>query len=281
LDPVPLDLRLASGSLHALRWGGADGPAVLCVPGLSANARSFDVAAAALAARGRSVVALDLRGRGRSPASGPGTYGWPSHAADVLEVADRLRLETFDVVGHSMGAFVAMEVARASAARLRRVVLVDAVGPPEPAAVPAILASVQRLGVVYPSADAYCALLHGRGTLEPWDALWKGHSVYELEELPPGVRPRTSREAVLEDMLYGASHDARALWPVLRMPTLLVRATRPLAPAAAYVVGPALRDEFAKEVPAAAVAEVDANHYGIVAHGDALRAIDAFLSPPG
>ena len=40
------------------------GRLVLCVPGLSANSRSFDYLAAELAAAGQRVVTVDLRGRG-------------------------------------------------------------------------------------------------------------------------------------------------------------------------------------------------------------------------
>jgi|GEM_PF-6678226 len=34
------------------------------------------------------LVAIDLRGRGRSEVTGPGSYGWRNHARDVLGVAD-------------------------------------------------------------------------------------------------------------------------------------------------------------------------------------------------
>jgi pimeloyl-ACP methyl ester carboxylesterase len=281
MNPVPLDLRLRSGSLRALRLGPERGAPVLCVPGLSANARSFDAVSAALARRGRQVVALDLRGRGFSPATAPGSHGWLRHAEDVLEVADRLGFASLDLVGHSMGAFVSMQVVALAPARVRRLVLVDAAGTPEPGVVPPIMASVQRLGVVYPSAEAYCALIRGNGAAVPWTELWEGHSLYELERVVGGVRPRTSPVAVLEDLAYGASHDARELWPSLRMPTLLVRAARPLHPTVAFVVGTALRDAFLSEVPSARAIDVDANHYGVMAHPDALRAIEEFVLTGG
>jgi pimeloyl-ACP methyl ester carboxylesterase len=85
-----IDLQLSSGRLRALRSGPAGGIAAVCVPGLSANARSFDAVAAMLVERGRPVIALDLRGRGYSPATPPGTYGWLRHARDVLDVARQL-----------------------------------------------------------------------------------------------------------------------------------------------------------------------------------------------
>lgn len=280
MDSASLDLALTSGALHALQRGPAGGPPVLCVPGLSAHAGSFDLLAERLAAGGLRVVALDLRGRGRSPATAPDTHGWKRHAEDVLEAAHKLGLPAFDLVGHSMGAFVSMQAAALEPGRIRRLVLIDGVGPPEPAAIPPVLAGIERLGRVYPSAQEYGDSIRLHGAAVPWHELWERHYLDELDPAPGGVRPRTSKAAVLEDAIYGGTHDARELWPLLRMPTLLVRASRPLLPGTGFVVGAALRDSFLAAVPAAEVVEVDANHYGVMAHEEGLRAIAGFLSRP-
>jgi lipase len=275
----PADLEVSRGPLHALRSGPQDGAAVLCVPGLSANARSFDLIAATLAENGHSVVAFDLRGRGLSPAGAAGSHGWSHHAADLLEAATRLGITRFDLVGHSMGAFVSLQLAALAPDRIHRLVLIDAAGPPEPAVVPPILAAVQRLDRVYGSEEEYLAPIEQHGAAEPWLPLWRAHYLYELEPAPGGgVRPRTSKAAVLEDVLYGSKQDAMAFWPSLRMPTLLVRAARPLLPKTGFVVGAALRDAFLDAVPSARAVEIDANHYGVMAHPDSLRAIAAFLA---
>ena len=272
-----IELKLSSGTLHALRSGAGRGTPVVCVPGLSANARSFDAIARELDPR-HPVVRLDLRGRGMSPAGAPGSLGWRRHAEDVLSAATQLGIEAFDLVGHSMGAFVSMQTAALGPARVRKLVLIDGVGAPEPAVVPPILAAVQRLNVVYRSEAEYCELVHKSGAAQPWDELWKDHYLYELERVPGGFQPRTSKTAVTEDVIYGSRNDARAFWPALRMPTLLVRASRPLLPGTGFVVGVKLRDAFLEAVPSARAAEVDANHYGVMAHPDALREISRFLS---
>ena len=278
MEFASLDLALASGPLRALQRGPAGGAPVLCVPGLSANARSFDVLGAFLAARGRRVVALDLRGRGRSPAGVPGSHGWKRHAEDVLEAAARLGFASIDLIGHSMGAFVSMQAAALEPDRVRRLVLIDGVGPPEPAVVPPILAAVDRLGTVYASAEEYCERIRRYGAAVPWEDLWEQHYLEDLEQVPGGVQPRTSKPAVVEDAIYGGTHDARLFWPALRMPTLLLRAARELLPGKGFVVGADLRESFRAAVPSSRVAEVDANHYGVMAHEETLRAIDDFLS---
>jgi pimeloyl-ACP methyl ester carboxylesterase len=274
----PLDLQLSSGRLHALRSGPEGGAPVICVPGLSANARSFDVIAAYLAAARRHLVALDLRGRGLSPAGAPGTHGWRRHAEDVLEATTKLGFASFDLIGHSMGAFVSMQAAALEVGRIRRLVLIDAAGVPEPAVIPPILAAVQRLGIVYRTAEDYLAVIQRHGAAEPWDELWKAHYLYDLEAVAGGVQSRTSKAAVLEDVVYGSRQDVKTLWPDLKMPTLLVRAGRPLLPGTGYVVGAALRDAFLDAVPSAGAVEIDANHYGVMAHSEALRAIGNFVT---
>src|SRR5687768_15244379 len=122
-----------------------DAPTVMCVPGLSSNATGFDRLAADLVAEGRQVVALDLRGRGASDRTPQGSYGWPAHAADVAGVAAELGLQRFDVVGHSMGAYVAMQLAATEADRVRRLVLIDGAGVPEPEALEVIGKGLERL----------------------------------------------------------------------------------------------------------------------------------------
>jgi len=278
VEAARIDLQLSSGSLRALRLGPESGAPVLCVPGLSANARSFDAVARRLAERGRAVVVVDLRGRGFSPATSAGTYGWRRHAEDVLEAARSLRFASIDLVGHSMGAFVSMQAAALEPARVRRLVLIDAAGVPEPAVIPPILAALQRLDVIYPSAEAYCDEIRRAAVAVPWE-LWGPQYLYDLEPAPGGVRSRTSKAAVIEDAVFGGGHDARQFWEALRMPVLLLRAARPL-PGGGFVVGAQLRDAFLAAVPSGEVAEVDANHYGVMADPEALRAIDEFLARP-
>jgi pimeloyl-ACP methyl ester carboxylesterase len=294
--PEAFDLALPSGRLRALGWGrkgpgggGADGrPLVVCVHGLSANARSFDAVAGRLAREGRRVVALDLRGRGQSEVTGPGSYGWEAHARDVLEAASRLAgSERFDLVGHSMGAFVSMQAKALAPARIRRLVLIDAAGSPEPAAIPPILAGLARLGPLFPSADAYVQAVRAGGTVSPWGPVWEAHYRHELEEPREGapggggggggVRARTSLDAVQEDLRYAAGRQPAAFWPRLDAATLLVRAGVPLTPEGGDVLRAEDFAAFAREVRGAATLQVDANHYGVMTHAATLEGVAGFL----
>jgi pimeloyl-ACP methyl ester carboxylesterase len=102
------------------RVGGA-GPPVVLVHGLSGSGRWWRRNAGALAARFR-VFAVDLVGFGRS--RGPFRL---AEAADVLrDWMGRVGVHRAHVVGHSMGGYIAAELATGADAPVDRLVLVDA-----------------------------------------------------------------------------------------------------------------------------------------------------------
>jgi len=267
------------GPLQAESWGDPEGFVTFGIPGLSANLRAFDVIAAAVAAPGRRFVSLDLRGRGLSEVTPPGSYGWESHARDVVAAADLLGAKRFNVVGWSMGAFVSLEVARQAGDRLDRVALIDAAGPVDEVVNRLVQLSVDRLDTVHPSLAAYLGLVKGIGTVTPWSEYWDRYFAYELQEVPGGVSSRSRKAAVMEDFDYGDRRDARMLWPALTMPVLLIRAGRPmLAGTGGDVVRPEIRDEFLAAVPRVEHVEIDANHYSIACHPETAEALRRFLS---
>ncbi len=78
----------------------------------------------------RRAVALDLRGHGLSQDPADGDYRVESMAADVHAVADGLGLNTFVLVGHSMGGAVAIAYAASHPERAAGLLLVDTAGDP-------------------------------------------------------------------------------------------------------------------------------------------------------
>jgi 3-oxoadipate enol-lactonase len=256
------------------------GSLVLCVHGLSANCRSFDRLVPALGADGHHVVTMDLRGRGHSETTAPGTYGWDSHVRDLLEIADSFDAESFDLIGHSMGGFIGMTLAAHHRQRCRRLVLIDAVGVPEPSALVPIAKSVSRLGRTYPSAAAALSYVRDSGTIAPWNEFWDNYFTWEQEPAADStVRIRTDLTAVQEDGADAAKHDLYALWPRIRGPILLIRAATPLGPGGGLVVSRQDADRFAAETPNATVLDVDADHYTILLDPTAVESIRRFIRP--
>ena len=100
---------------YRLYPGDAAAPPVLCLPGLTRNARDFDHLAARLAGP-RQVIAVDFRGRGRSDyAKDPATYVPATYVADVQALLAERGITRFVAVGTSLGGIVTMLLAQAGA----------------------------------------------------------------------------------------------------------------------------------------------------------------------
>jgi len=114
---------------HFLRYGGTDGPrgdrdAVILIPGITSPAVTWGFVAEVMG-RHFDTYVLDVRGRGLSQ-SGPGLdYGLNAQALDVLAFAEALGMKRYALVGHSMGARIAIRAARSHPEGLARLVAVD------------------------------------------------------------------------------------------------------------------------------------------------------------
>jgi N-formylmaleamate deformylase len=98
-------------------------PLVL-IPGITSPAVSWEFVAERLADR-NDVYVLDNRGRGLSQGGASLSYRLDDYAADTAGLIRALRLERPDIVGHSMGARIAVRLAARSPECIGRMVLVD------------------------------------------------------------------------------------------------------------------------------------------------------------
>ncbi|MDD5309579.1 MAG: alpha/beta hydrolase [Deltaproteobacteria bacterium] len=105
------------------------GPALLMIHGLFVSGDVFRPIVDRLSDRFRC-LAIDLPGSGRSIASLSFIPGWLSYAKAVLDTADALSLARFSLLGHSMGAGIAIVAAANAARRVEKLVLADAVSLP-------------------------------------------------------------------------------------------------------------------------------------------------------
>jgi pimeloyl-ACP methyl ester carboxylesterase len=77
-------------------------------------------------ARSRRVITFDHRGHGESLNTGDAaTYTFDQLVTDMSSLVDRLGLDRFDLLGHSMGGVVSMRYALAQPERVRSLVLMD------------------------------------------------------------------------------------------------------------------------------------------------------------
>ncbi|MCG8364020.1 MAG: alpha/beta fold hydrolase, partial [Pseudanabaenales cyanobacterium] len=111
-------------------WGPETGRSILCLHGVLDQGAIWDAIAPALVRHGYRVIAPDLRGHGKSAHVGPGgNYQVLDHLGDVDALVQHLGLETFPVVGHSMGAMIAASLASARPEQIQSLTLVEHIVP--------------------------------------------------------------------------------------------------------------------------------------------------------
>ena len=104
-------------------------PPVICIHGLTRNARDFEDLAPRIAATGRRVLAVDVRGRGLSARDpNPMNYHPGMYAADIVALLEAAKIDKAVFVGTSMGGLITMVLASFKPEAIAAAVLND-VGP--------------------------------------------------------------------------------------------------------------------------------------------------------
>jgi len=117
--------------LHYRDYAGGEGqgrPPIICIPGLTRNARDFEGVAERLSPDWR-VIAVDLRGRGESAhAKDPMTYVPLTYLEDMEALIAELGLERFVLLGTSLGGLITMLLAANGKERVAGALIND-IGP--------------------------------------------------------------------------------------------------------------------------------------------------------
>lgn len=104
-------------------------PPVICLHGLTRNARDFEDLAPHIAAQGWRVLVPTMRGRGDSDyAEEPASYQIPTYTADLLALLEAEAIDRFVSVGTSMGGLITLALAAQQPDRIAGTLLND-VGP--------------------------------------------------------------------------------------------------------------------------------------------------------
>jgi len=196
---------------------GAD--CVVCVHGLTQHGGVFEPLAARLAAAGRFVVAVDLRGHGESGSEPPWNVG--THVGDLLETLDALDVGSAAWVGHSFGGLVVAATAARSGERVERLALLEP-GLQVPAARALRSAETERLDWSFATVEgAVQAILSSPTTFAPPREVVAAYVADDLRKGPDGrFRFRSSPAAAV----VAWSEMTLPPPPVAVRPTLIVRA---------------------------------------------------------
>lgn len=106
----------------------SDKTPVICVPGLTRNARDFEHLGASLQG-GRRIIMLDLRGRGMSEyAKDSSSYNPKQYVSDIIKLMDELTLPKAVFFGTSLGGVITMIMSKMHPGRIAGALLND-IGP--------------------------------------------------------------------------------------------------------------------------------------------------------
>ena len=271
-------------------WNPGRQRTVIAFHGISGSHQSWRAVARALP--DVTFVAPDLRGRGGSRAL-IGPFGMAQHAADGVAALDHLDIRgAVDVLGHSMGGFVAMRFAELSPERTRAVTLVDGGIPlPLPEGIPietlmkqTLGPALARLAETYPIREAYREFWHAHPAFaNDWTPDAVAYVDYDLVGEEPELRSSASPDAVLGDAVeQGVGTIADQPWSRVSQPIVFLRAPRGMMDGPAGLYPSDYVEQFAEKHPNLHVEDVpDVNHYTIIMKQDGADAVAAAVSREG
>lgn len=261
--------------------GGGDGrPPLLCLPGLTRNARDFEPLAQRLAGEWR-LICPDMRGRAESAyAKDAMTYVPLTYMQDISRLLADLAITRFVAVGTSLGGIITMLMAATHREWLAGALLND-VGPAleeeglarirtyvgvnqsHPTWVHAARALADANGDVYPGYD-----------LQAWLAMAK-----RLYRLNSGGRIVLDYDMKVAEPIRAMGTEAGVdMWPVMKafsgIPTLLLRGER------SDLLGAATAQRMAAEIgPGAELVTVPGvGHAPVLDETESVAAIDRLLA---
>jgi len=183
-----MDVNVNGTTIHASTGGrpfDPDKPAIVLLHGAGMDHTAWQFQARAFAYNGYSVASLDLPGHGRSDGPAPGTIA--GYADVVASLIDEVGIGGAHIVGHSMGAFIGIELGAEYPDTVRSLTLIGVSErmPVHPDLLNAAEAN-EHLAFDLVSSWSHTRTAHTGGHQTP--GLWMmGSTVRLLERSRPGV----------------------------------------------------------------------------------------------
>jgi pimeloyl-ACP methyl ester carboxylesterase len=275
-------------SLVADDYAGAEGPAktpVICLHGLTRNARDFDVLAPHIAAGGRRVIAPDIRGRGRSAYDpNPVNYNPLVYAGDVIALMTQAGVARAIFIGTSMGGLITMTLSALRPDMVAGAVLNDvgpAIGPEGLARIGGYVGVSAEVNSWQEAAD-YARSLNGDALPGLSDADWMTFGRRLFREDPHG-RFTLDYDPAISQAFQASPAGAPAapapdLWPIFaalafNRPLLVVRGAN------SDILEAATATKMVATAPHITFAEIpNVGHAPTLEEPEAVAAIDALLA---
>ena len=186
--------------IHCLEWGDSAGEPLMLVHGYLDLAESWRAFVAALAIRQSNlwVIAPDCRGHGDSGWIGAGGYyHFSDYVFDLDCIVQAHRIDSFTLIGHSMGGTISLLYAGTFPERVKKLVLIEGIGP---------------VGMTFSDAplrmEKWISELHERGRrhFREYTSLAAGAS--QLRQ----TNPRLSENTALEIARAAMKQNDRGKW---------------------------------------------------------------------
>ncbi len=260
--------------LHYIEYPG-NGPLLIMLHGLTANAHAFDGVVAAGLDKHFGIISVDLRGRGETehPAF---HYSMEDHAQDVLGLMDALGADKAIFCGHSFGGLLSFYLGAHYPERVEKLVILDAAARMNPHAAEMLSFRLSTLDVRYPSMADYLKEVKTAPYMSFWSDLMQPY--YDADVRPHekgGVTPRPQLANIIQASMGVAAIPWPKLMKDIKAPVLLINAPED------YTLGqPLLPPDYAQEtvdmLPDARLITVAGNHQTML-YGDGAREIVAAI----
>lgn len=262
--------------LHYVDHPGGE-PAVILMPGISANAHCFDgLVQAELSPRFR-LLAVDLRGRGLSDKPKTG-YSMADHAADILGLLDALGVEQAVLGGHSFGALLTYYIAAHYPARVSKLVLIDAAASMHPRVRELLKPALVRLEQVFPSWDAYIeAMKKGPQYDGWWDPAIESYYRADVKTNPDGtVQAQSRAENIAEALDKVLDEPWQQHIAKIKQPAVLLNGLGGFGPAGTPAILPYEQaQETVRALKSCRYVEIPGNHMTMLYGKGARRMVEA------
>lgn len=228
--------------------GPLERPPLLCLPGLTRNARDFEPVADAFAGDWR-VLSIEFRGRGLSqPDPDPANYHPATYVADLVKLLDQLGIADAVFIGTSLGGLVTMALAADDSERIAGALLND-VGPElDPAGLARIATYVGKEARFSSLDEVVGALAERNRNLYPdyAPADWQRFARRLLREEPDGSLVFDYDPRIADGFKRPAEAPVEAAWDMYR--ALDGRPVTVLRGALSDLLAPAVAERMAREI---------------------------------
>ncbi|MEM8792933.1 MAG: alpha/beta hydrolase [Pseudomonadota bacterium] len=267
----------SDGRSIAYRDTGGDGPAILCLAGLTRDSRDFTRLADHLAKEYR-VVSMDYRGRGQSEwAEEPvREYSIVVEGRDAVELLSHLELPSATIIGTSRGGLIGMGLA-AQAPGLVTALILNDIGPEMTQSGLEFIMTYLGRPVSYPDFEAAAQALKAAFEAEAtdlthaqWLAFAKDTYVEGEDGLSLSYDPKL-REAVAAAM-DGPTPDLWPFFEAINCPLLVIRGAN-----SGLLTGDTVREMHRRKPSLTSVEIPNRGHCPFLDEPPARAAIDDFL----